>query len=115
MPFVFLFSFVVCSSGVLAQLGTYSFTGVGACPNQNPAVTSQPANAVFSNYTDANTDCRGTDNVFKSRGWNTTSAVDLTQYNQFTISPNAGYTLTLSSIVFTESVDENPGSATTNW
>ena len=47
--FSFLF-FVLIGLAANAQLGVYSFTGVGACPNQNPSVTGQPANAVFSNY-----------------------------------------------------------------
>ena len=45
-----LFFVVLSSFAANAQLGVYSFTGVGACPNQNPAVTLQPANAVFSNF-----------------------------------------------------------------
>ena len=107
--------FVLISLSANAQLGVYPFTGGGACPNQNPAVTSQPANAVFSNYTDANTDCRNNDNVFSSRGWNTGNTIDLSEYNQFTVTPGAGYTLNLSSINFTEFANEAPASGTTNW
>ncbi|MFZ1453356.1 MAG: hypothetical protein WAT20_11680, partial [Ferruginibacter sp.] len=47
-----------------AQLGTYEFTGAGTCPNQDAAVTTQPVNAVFSNYTSVNTQCDDEDNVF---------------------------------------------------
>ena len=103
------------SSSALPQLGLYPFTGGGACPNQNPAVTTQPANALFTDYTAANTDCRNYDNVFSSRGWNTGNTIDLTQYNQFTITANPGYKLTLGSMVFTESVNEAPTTGSTNW
>jgi Bacterial Ig domain len=98
-----------------AQLGTYSFTGSGACPNPNAAINSQPANAVFSNYNSVNTSCQNTGNVFDTKQWNISNTLDLAQYNEFSITPNASFTLTLSGITFTEFVDQDPGSGTTNW
>ena len=107
--FLFILSFTTT-----AQLGVYSFTGAAACPNQNPAVNSQPANAVFSNYNSVNTGCQGADNVFEMKTWNLTATLDLTQYNEFTITPNAGFALTLSSVSFNEYLDQTP-TGTTNW
>ncbi len=108
--FLFLLSFTAT-----AQLGTYSFTGTGGCPNPNGAVNSQPANAVFSNYTTVNTSCQNTSDVFDNKQWNQATAIDLGQYNQFTITPNAGYTLTLSNISFTQVATDDPSSGTTEW
>jgi len=99
--------FIISSVNVSAQLGVYSFTGTGACPNQNPAVTTQPSNAVFGNITGTNVTCAATTDMFVSIAWNTGNAIDLTQYNQFTITPAANYGLTLTSLSFTHSVDEN--------
>ena len=103
------------STTVNAQLGIYSFTGTGSCPNQNPAVTSQPANATFSNYTNVNAGCNAVNDVFQFQGWNQSNTLDLTQYNQLTITPSAGFVLNLSSISFTQYTDEDPNSGTTSW
>jgi len=118
LPLVFLFSFIASSSAVSAQLGVYNFTGTGACPNQNPAVTTQPSNAVFSNFSNTNTTCAATTDQFVSIGWNTGNSIDLTRYNEFTITPVLNYGLTLTSLSFTHSVDENgggSGSGNTAW
>ncbi len=97
-----------------SSLALYPFTGTGTCPNQNPAVNTQPVNAVFSNYSSVNTSCQGATDVFQTRAWNLTPIIDLTQYNQFTITPTVGLTLTLNSIVFDEYLDQTPV-GTTNW
>ena len=104
MLFGLLF-FVLMSHTVSAQLGVYSFTGVGACPNQNPAVTTQPANAVFSNFTTVGTTCVATSNVFQTNGWNITNTINLAEYNEFTVTPNSGYNLTISNIIVNENTD----------
>jgi len=98
-----------------AQLGTYSFTGTGTCPNQNPAVTTQPGNSVFSNYANQNAGCNAIDDVFQFQGWNNGNTIDLTQYNQFSVTPNAGYALFLNSIAFTQYTDEVPVIGNTSW
>ncbi len=105
---------LIINVAATAQLGTYSFTGPGNCPNPNAAINSQPANAVFSNYNSVNTSCQGVSNVFQTKSWNQNSTIDLTQYNEFSITPNVGLTLTLNSIIFNEYLDQTPGQAT-NW
>ena len=97
-----------------AQLGTYNFTGFGTCPNQNPAVNSQPANAVFSNYTNVGSslNCVPTFDAFQYRHWNTGS-IDLSEYNQFSITANPGYVLNLVSLSFTQVANEYQ--AGTGW
>ena len=76
-----------------AQLGVYQFTGVliGTCPNNNNNVNTQPANATFSAFTTVGTSCIGSTTDFTNSNWNTGNTIDLTQYNQFTITPDAGY------------------------
>ena len=103
------------SSASLAQLGVYTFTGHGNCPNQDPAVSAQPANAVFSDFTNVNADCSGQDDVFEYKQWNQGNSIDLTQYHQFTVTANPGYTLTLNSLSFTQFTNDNPSSGTTRW
>ena len=105
LPIVFLISLIISSSIVSAQLGLYSFTGTGACPNQNPAVTSQPANASFSNITIVNAACNAMTNAHQTNNWNTSNSLDPSEYLQFTITPNAGYALNLTTILFTQYVD----------
>ena len=104
--------FLLISSPVFAQLGTYSFTGPGTCPNQNPSVTSQPANAVFSDFTTIGTNCNIVNDIFESDTWNNTAVINLAQYNQFTITPNSGYNLTLDSLQFTEKTSQAQSGAT---
>jgi len=85
-----------------AQLGIYQFTGTGACPNQNPAVTTQPANAVFSNftYTSPYGNCTPTNNVFSAIYMNNANVIDLAEYLSFTITANGGFALKPDSLRF---------------
>jgi len=103
------------NSTAQAQLGQYTFTGSGNCPNQNPSVTSQPANAVFSDFTNVNADCSGQDNVFQYKKWNQGTTIDLGEYNQFTITANSGYTISLSSLSFNHYADDDPDAGSTTW
>lgn len=97
-----LLMLLVSFSASAQQLGIYQFTGAGACPNQNPAVTAQPANATFSNYTHNNTNCWSTANAFASYGFTTAATPDLTKYHEFSITASPGYGLILDSISFSQ-------------
>src|SRR5687767_9397129 len=66
---------VIISVSGFTQLGTYSFTGVGVCPHQNPNVSVQPANSVFTAYTSANMTCVATTDVYKSTSLNTGGSI----------------------------------------
>ncbi len=96
-----------------AQLGTYTFSGNGNCPTQNPGVTVQPANATFSNFTNVNADCDAQTDVFQYKNWNQNPQIDLTQYNQFTVTANAGYALSLTSLSFMQKVNQSGSSSWT--
>jgi hypothetical protein len=81
-------------------LGIYEFTG-NNCPTPvMTAVTTQPANATFSNYTSANVNCNAGADIFNMRDWNTTATIDLTEYNEFTITPASCYSMTLQTLSF---------------
>ncbi len=103
------------ASTATAQLGVYNFTGFGTCPNQNPAVNSQPANAVFSNYTAVGSTitCTAVTDAFGYRKWNNGNSIDLTEYAQFSITANAGYALNLTSFSFIHLADK--AQASTYW
>ena len=107
---MFLVALTTCWTTVSAQLGIYRFNGPGAnCPNTNDRVTIQPANAVFSDYSTVNTKCESNTVEFRNTEWNTGNNINLNEYNQFTITPDPGYALTLTSLVITHEVkdDEN--------
>ena len=96
------------------QLGTYTFNaGAAVCPQQNPSVSSQPANAVFTNFSHTNTICELSSQTYINSGWNTTATIDLTQYNEFSVTPNTYYNLTLTSLSFTQITDSNAAGGTT--
>ena len=94
--------FIGTTVTVAAQLGTYSFTGTGNCPNQNPAVNSQPANAVFGNftYTSPYGNCTPVNDVFCTMNMNNANVIDLAEYFSFTVSANAGFVLNLNHPFF---------------
>ncbi len=108
--FIFL---LLQQTSVNAQLGVYDFTGAGVCPNQNPAVIAQPTNAAFSTFANAGTICVATANGFVTRAVNTNPSIDLTRYNQFTITPNSGYDLTLTNLAYNFSLSSITG--TSGW
>ncbi len=92
-------------------LGTYEFTGTGACPHVNTAVTAQPANAVFSAFSSVNTTCTASNDVFNNKAWNSGTTVDLAEYNEFRIFPGNCYRLDLVSLSF----EHKLSTGTANW
>ena len=97
----FVFSFFSKPTFAQTQLGTYQFNGLlgilGTCPNLNNNVTSQPANATFSAFTNVSCQCVASANSFDNDHWNGNGG-----YNTFTITPASGYALTLTSLSFTQ-------------
>ena len=107
--------FFLCFTGLLllvqfsasAQLGQYSFTGTGACPNQNPSVTAQPANAVFSDFTAVGSTCNALTDMFSTTGLNNGNGINTGEYYTFTVTPNSGYLLSLTGISFSQAAQQN--------
>ncbi len=100
------------ASALGTQIGLYEFTAAAACPVTAVAVTAQPSNAVFSDYTSAGTSCSAAGNVFSNSGWNTTPTIDLGEYNDFSIQANDCSTLELNRIIFTHRISGSGGTPT---
>jgi hypothetical protein len=84
-----------------SQIGIYTFTGAAGTEATLP-VDAQPANANFSvmNRGSGVTGTAGA-NTFASTGW-ATGPLDLNDYVQFSITPDAGFSVTLTNLAFSE-------------
>ena len=89
-------------------LGVYEFTGTGACPNQNPIVTSQPTNGTYSDFTKNGVNCVVTGNVFNADNWSLT--FNDTSYYEFTLSASSGNVLNLDSLIFLSRISNSTAS-----
>ena len=84
-----------------AVLATYEFQG-NTCAVPVDTASNAPANVSFGLYGAAGSiNCAAASNVFNYNGFNTTSTVDLTQYFNFTVTPDDCYGLDLNRIIFT--------------
>ena len=90
----------LANSAAAQQLGIYTFTQGAVCPVTAVNVDAQPANATFSAFSTAGTACNATASVFNTDGWNTTTTIDLAEYNQFTITPAACTVLKVDTLSF---------------
>lgn len=93
-------------------IGIYEFTGATGCPNESPFVTTQPANAMFSDFISIGTTCTAANNVFNMSGWNTAASIDLGEYNEFTITANDCQQMNLTKLTFDH---RNSGSGNVTW
>jgi hypothetical protein len=100
------------ASALGTQIGMYEFTAASACPVTAVSVTTQPSNAVFSDYTTTGTSCSAAGNVFSNSDWNTTPTIDLGEYNEFSIQANDCSTLELNRIIFTHRISGSGGTPT---
>lgn len=101
-----------CNGSDLNTLGTqlaqYTFTG-NNCMNPVHSVTTQPANATFSDYASDSVSCATGNDIFNYSGWNTGTTIDTTEYYQFTITPDHCYSLDLTSLTFLHRVSASGG------
>ncbi len=96
-----------------AELGIYVFNGTIDCDNQDVAATVSSVNVTFSDYSSMMTNCAAGAGYFNRSGWNTTATIDLDQYNEFTITPEDCFELTLTKVEF---LHRNSGSGgTPTW
>ncbi|OGS78240.1 MAG: hypothetical protein A3D31_14840 [Candidatus Fluviicola riflensis] len=93
------------------QLGIYTFTG-HTCAAPLTAVSAQPANAVFSDYSLTGATCTAAAAVYNSNGWTLGAALDPTKYFEFTITPNACTVMNLDSLKFLHRVSSSAGAVT---
>jgi hypothetical protein len=82
------------------NLGMYQFTGTVDCTTQDNAVTSQPSGATFSLFEGVGTNCSAAGGVFNRSGWNTLTTVDLTEYNEFSLTAEDCKKLNLDRVAF---------------
>jgi hypothetical protein len=82
------------------NLGMYQFTGTVDCTTQDNAVTSQPSGATFSLFAGVGTNCSAAGGVFNRSGWNTLTTVDLTEYNEFSLTADDCKKLNLDRVAF---------------
>ncbi len=105
-----------CSGSDASSLGTdigmYEFTQIAACPMTALSVTTQPLNALFSDYSSTGTTCSPAANVFSTTAWNMTGTIDLNEYNEFTVTANDCSTLDLNRIIFTHRISATGGTPT---
>lgn len=96
-----------------ASLGMYQFTG-NTCTSAALAVTSQPANATFSDYevSGSSLACAAGTDIINYTGWNTSSVIDPTQYYGFTLTPATCYGMNLTELHFLHRVSNTTGSPT---
>ena len=99
------------SSTSTAQLGVYTFTGAATCPNPNTSVTTQPANATFSPFSNNGVSCWGTGIEYFHYNWPTSTSPDLNRYYQFSVTPDSTYGLLLNSLTFNSYADHNGGAS----
>lgn len=92
-------------------LGIYEFSGTGACPHANTAVTAQPAHAAFSAFASVGTTCTSSNDVFNNKAWNTGANVDVSEYNELTLVAEACHKLSIVSLSF----DHKLSTGTATW
>ena len=93
---------LISATPALALSVTYTFTGSTGHQTSEP-VDSQPIDATLSDITrGAGVIANAGANSINSRGWTTAATIDLADYYQFTITPDAGVTMDLTALTFTE-------------
>lgn len=94
------------------ELALYEFVN-NNCGTPVWSVTTQPANATFSDYdsTGALT-CQSAVGVFNYSGFNMAATVDLTQYFSFNMTPATCYTAELNRIIFLHKTSASGGTPT---
>ncbi len=99
---VFLTAVLLLTSwAVRGQIVTYSFNGSLGSETTLPP-DAQPTNAAASDMSrGSGVSPSNAANTFSSNGWST-GALDVNDYYEFTATPNAGFELDLTSLVFSE-------------
>jgi len=105
-----------CNGSDLNTLGTqlaqYTFTG-NTCATPVHSVTVQPANATFSDYSASDSvNCAAGTDYFNYSGWNTGATVDLSEYYEFTITPDNCFGLSLTQLTFLHRTSGSGGTPT---
>jgi len=87
-------------SAQAATLFTYDFPGIPGSGLTADQTATVPAGLSFSDFTRSNVIEYIGNNVFNSNNWNINTAIDLSEYIQFTMTVDPGYSATLASLQF---------------
>jgi hypothetical protein len=96
LTFVFVFAFTKSWGQAIL---TFDFAGAAGSEVSLPSSTNDP-NISSSTITRSGLTAAANGDRFGSTGFTTSATIDLTQYIEFTITPNAGFQISISSVVF---------------
>jgi len=82
------------------NLGMYLFTGTVDCTTQDNAASNTNTDLTFSIFNGVGTNCSAAGGVFNRSGWNTTTVVDLNQYNEFSVNAADCKVMNLDRVAF---------------
>ena len=94
------------------QLGIYEFAGTVDCGTQDVAATNTSSNYTFSDFTAQGTSCASGGGIFNRSGWNQSAALDLNQYNSFTLSGANCSNLNLQKLALNHRTSSTGGTPT---
>jgi len=85
---------------VPVSLGIYQFTGTTDCATQDNLASNSNIDLTFSNFNGVGTNCAAGGGIFNRSAWNTTTTVDLNQYNEFSVNAANCQSLNLDRVAF---------------
>jgi len=94
------------------QLGIYEFAGTVDCGTQDVAATNTSSNYTLSDFTAQGTSCASGGGIFNRSGWNQSAALDLNQYNSFTLSGANCSNLNLQKLALNHRTSSTGGTPT---
>lgn len=94
------------------QLGIYQFAGTLDCGTQDVVATNTSSNYSFSDFTAQGTSCASGGGIFNRSGWNQSAALDLNQYNSFTVTGSNCNNLNLQKLAFNHRTSSTGGTPT---
>lgn len=94
------------------QLGSYQFAGTLDCGTQDVVATNTSSNYSFSDFTAQGTSCASGGGIFNRSGWNQSAALDLNQYNSFTVTGANCNNLNLQKLAFNHRTSSTGGTPT---
>lgn len=97
LTFVFVFAFTKSWGQAIL---TFDFEGALGSEGSWPSSTNDPNISTSTITRSAALTAAANGDRFGSTGFNTSATIDLTQYIEFTVTPAAGYSISITSVVF---------------
>lgn len=112
---IWIFCIFLFSLEAKGQIASFSFTGATGDENTF-SVDAQPANGTISDMSrGAGISVATLADGFNSTNWSTTATVATDDYYEFTVTPDADYSITLTSIQLDERYADLSADHTYNW